>query len=318
MSTLKDNIGAVLREFGAPIVVALKPVLDSLIASTKDWSIAAAKIGEKVAGFISFGKDTIDAMVSGSLRVSEVLSGAFQVASLAFQEYMSKAITFVVELLIGVFSNGEMWAAAGKAMINGLTASMLYLVDDIMSGFQNSAKSTAESMAEVMSDALSNVDFAPSASLKDAAESFRAMIDESIAKSSIATPGQTSEASAYDAELAEQRKRNAAMASGMAQNAPALWGKGNSSIPNRLDRNDQFDGLHSAQRKYATIGQNNIFARDRSRLGIASGLQTGGLGAVRAIGQRRDANQKQETLAEKQLTATEEVAKNIKQALTVG
>ena len=38
----------------------------------------------------------------------------------------------------------------------------------------------------------------------------------------------------------------------------------------------------------APLGGDNIFAKDRARLGIASGLSTGGLGEKRRIGKQKD------------------------------
>jgi len=53
-------------------------------------------------------------------------------------------------------------------------------------------------------------------------------------------------------------------------------------------------GLHGMQlERMAGIapGSNTTFSRDRARLGIASGLQTGGLGAVRKVGAKADQKQ---------------------------
>lgn len=70
-------------------------------------------------------------------------------------------------------------------------------------------------------------------------------------------------------------------------------------------------------------GENNAFARDRRRLGIASGLRTGGLGATRRIGAAAEATAKRrdETIGgtnqrlDKQLTAIEEGNRYLKKGL---
>lgn len=81
-------------------------------------------------------------------------------------------------------------------------------------------------------------------------------------------------------------------------------------------------GLYQMQAdKAAGIGpgQNNIFAQDRERLGIASGLTTGGLGEKRRLKTSADNKEakKQLSLAEKQVSELETLNGNVKQALTV-
>jgi hypothetical protein len=67
------------------------------------------------------------------------------------------------------------------------------------------------------------------------------------------------------------------------------------------------------------LGGDNAFSRDRARLGIASGLTTGGLGEKRRL--NTSANDKEEkknlTLQEKQVSSLESIESKIGQALTV-
>jgi tape measure domain-containing protein len=68
----------------------------------------------------------------------------------------------------------------------------------------------------------------------------------------------------------------------------------------------------------ATLGGDNVFAKDRARLGIASGLSSGGLGEKRKFGAGRDdQKKKQETYAAKQVSLLEDIETNISAALTV-
>jgi tape measure domain-containing protein len=68
----------------------------------------------------------------------------------------------------------------------------------------------------------------------------------------------------------------------------------------------------------ATLGGDNVFAKDRARLGIASGLSSGGLGEKRKFGAGRDEQKKkQETYAAKQVSLLEDIETNISAALTV-
>jgi hypothetical protein len=68
----------------------------------------------------------------------------------------------------------------------------------------------------------------------------------------------------------------------------------------------------------AALGGDNVFAQDRARLGIASGLSTGGLGEKRKFGAGRDdQKKKQEDYAKTQVSLLEDIDKNISAALTV-
>lgn len=68
----------------------------------------------------------------------------------------------------------------------------------------------------------------------------------------------------------------------------------------------------------AALGGDNVFAKDRARLGIASGLSSGGLGEKRKFGAGRDdQKKKQEDYAAKQVSLLEDIETNISAALTV-
>ena len=128
--------------------------------------------------------------------------------------------------------------------------------------------------------------------------------------------GGGSTASAYDAEREEQRKRVAADMAAMAATAAAKdkkgrWGNFGKTIDDTLAQRKalqisqtatQMVGHHQAgftglagasqmqlQRMTGVgVGTTGAFAQDRARLGIGSGLTTGGLGAKRAVGRGKD------------------------------
>lgn len=70
--------------------------------------------------------------------------------------------------------------------------------------------------------------------------------------------------------------------------------------------------------KGATLG-GGVFGKDRARLGLASGLTTGGLGSVRKVGSLRDAQEarKKEFAAKTIQQDVSDIATNLKQALSV-
>jgi len=67
-------------------------------------------------------------------------------------------------------------------------------------------------------------------------------------------------------------------------------------------------------------GEAGIFAQDRARLGIKSGLQTGGLGASRKVGRQKDAEAEKRALELGKTTNEHllDIKDNIRSALTVG
>jgi hypothetical protein len=69
----------------------------------------------------------------------------------------------------------------------------------------------------------------------------------------------------------------------------------------------------------APLGTDNVFARDRARLGIASGVSTGGLGEKRRLntsGDDKD-SKKNLSLQEQQAASLQSIESNIKSAVTV-
>jgi hypothetical protein len=68
----------------------------------------------------------------------------------------------------------------------------------------------------------------------------------------------------------------------------------------------------------AVFGGDNVFAKDRARLGLASGLSSGGLGETRKLGSlREEQKKKQQDYAKTQVEILEDIDKNISAALTV-
>jgi hypothetical protein len=69
----------------------------------------------------------------------------------------------------------------------------------------------------------------------------------------------------------------------------------------------------------SALGGDNAFSADRARLGIASGMTTGGLGEKRRLRTSADdkGDKKNLTLQEKQVSSLESIESKIGQALTV-
>lgn len=77
-------------------------------------------------------------------------------------------------------------------------------------------------------------------------------------------------------------------------------------------------GPRSFGSKGAALGGDNVFARDRARLGLASGLSTGGLGEKRKVGTlREEQKQRRDIYAAQQVDLLERIERQQAEALTV-
>ena len=78
------------------------------------------------------------------------------------------------------------------------------------------------------------------------------------------------------------------------------------------------NGPRSFGSKGAALGGDNVFGRDRARLGLASGLQTGGLGEKRKVGTlREEQKQRKDIYAAQQVELLERIERQQAEALTV-
>ena len=165
--------------------------------------------------------------------------------------------------------------------------------------FKSTGKDVAETASEFatrLKEELSGVEVGPSETLKAAAAQYAEMLKSLFPK--VTSPkSSSSEADIYDRELDEQRKRVAADAAAMAaQNAPldvmgppapANYGMTNAARSRMFGEAARPSGRAFGEAG-AALGGDNVFAKDRARLGIASGLSSGGLGEKRKFGAGRD------------------------------
>lgn len=78
------------------------------------------------------------------------------------------------------------------------------------------------------------------------------------------------------------------------------------------------DAARPSVKAGADLFGDNVFAKDRARLGLASGLSSGGLGETRKVGSLREEQKKrQQDYAKTQVGLLEDIDKNISAALTV-
>lgn len=116
MSTLADNIGAVFRRFGEPLLVVLKPVVDRLIQGVKDMAPAAQRFGETVARIISglqgaFKSGKFTELVGLSLELG------FAKAMNALAGGLETTLAIAGAAFSQLFGNADFWDGFTKAMI---------------------------------------------------------------------------------------------------------------------------------------------------------------------------------------------------------
>lgn len=90
LSNLSDNIGAVFREFGTPVMDALKPLLSSLVDYTAGLAQQAAAFGGAVANAFKLVQQ---AMASG--QIGDLLALSLQIG-------FAKAVNFIMASLQGL------------------------------------------------------------------------------------------------------------------------------------------------------------------------------------------------------------------------
>ena len=128
VSTLKDNIGMMMAEFGTPILDAIKPYLDQVLVATGSATSAAAAFGQEVAAAISFvyqafSAGDLAAIVGGSLALG------FGEAVNDLWKHMQATFAAAGELATQVFKTGveifaiiqtpEFWSGIG-AILEGI------------------------------------------------------------------------------------------------------------------------------------------------------------------------------------------------------
>lgn len=319
MSTVKDSINNALNEFAKPINIAIVPYLDRAIKLIDEITPKIAAMGERIASAMS--GDGIDFN-----KIQVAFAASLEFAAVAFGEGLTKAIQIAGALMTAVFSKegmsfiGSLLQDIMIEAINSIGNALFELsktIKKVMSGEVTMKDNTRiigtikpieeapKTFADRMQEAIASVDFAPSDRMKDAKDKFTKTLGDIFPElPKKAESG--SQSDIYDAEREAQRKRVAEDMATMKERSTPIGILGPSK------------SLMSKP-KLPALGSDNVFARDRARLGLANGLSTGGLGAKRAFGKAgKDKDMKKsETLQEKSITTLESIDQKISQSLTV-
>lgn len=133
MSTFKDSVNAVFREFGTPILPQLKPILSDGITLTEQLAASARKWGENTATAIGFFRNASQAGKLG------------EVAGLSLKVGFGQAVQFLIESL--------------ATAIVKLRPHFTNLFDGLDMGFMAIAKNLAATIKEAIAESLPNSRF---------------------------------------------------------------------------------------------------------------------------------------------------------------
>jgi hypothetical protein len=266
--------------------------------------------------------------------------------------FSKEGLSFIGDILLDIFveafnSIGGALYELGKTAAKAMKGEVDMKDTTRIIGTIRPEDEAPKTFADNMNAALAGLDLAPSDKMKDAAKTFTDTIGnlfpEAVTKG-IDNANKGSESDLYDKELAEQRARIAADEKAMAGIAsspsPAYEPMGPPAALKMANAGEQgkrnlamaggFTGLAGLaqmqidKRSGLGPGSTNVFAQDRDRLGLKSGLsgsslQTGGLGDRRKVGQQKadGENKKSLTLAEKQAASLESIENKIAASLTV-
>lgn len=312
ISTLKSNYDEVLTAFGRPINNALKPLLELSIVKMGSLISTAEKFGNVVGGFIT-KISQVDFAAMGQnfnlVKLSAIFTTAVQLAAEVFQDGLIKAVTAAFVIFEKLFSS------EGREIVGNSILRSLGIITDA-NAYNEEQKtgrsSTSVAMQGLIEETLQELaEQVPQMGTGEVSKKFRELMD---GVSELFLPPKTSyrsssESHLFDQELEEQRRRiiedDFAMNYEEAGPAASLRGSAPTPVSPMQATAMQMStaagagftglaGLHGMQlERMAGIGpgSNTTFARDRARLGIASGLQTGGLGAVRKVGAKADQKQ---------------------------
>jgi len=356
LSNLQDALGNLLTRFAAPINAALIP---HLTRATEILSSMAPQMEAIANRFVSgFDMAKIAPIFSAlsellGVAVGEGFTKGLQIAGAILTAVFSKeGLSFIGDILLDIFveafnSIGGALYELGKTAAKAMKGEVDMKDTTRIIGTIRPEDEAPKTFADNMNAALAGLDLAPSDKMKDAAKTFTDTIGnlfpEAVTKG-IDNANKGSESDLYDKELAEQRARIAADEKAMAGIAsspsPAYEPMGPPAALKMANAGEQgkrnlamaggFTGLAGLaqmqidKRSGLGPGSTNVFAQDRDRLGLKSGLsgsslQTGGLGDRRKVGQQKadGENKKSLTLAEKQAASLESIENKIAASLTV-
>ena len=351
---IADKLARIPDKLTGFFVGLLDPIADKVDAALTafdnyDFAAIGSKIGESVSRGIdlitaAFETLSLDEMMSlatltlkiGFINATNVLAkgisavlemfkdgsigNMFEQIALRFKEMLllvaaeiSDSLAIAAEALPGGKNNRVAVGLRNAAHLARGSADVADAEREAMEEAGKSQKSFLDGFKDAY-DGASNMLEVPASDLKELEAIYKKVTDAADKK---AESG--SQSDIYDAEREAQRKRVAEdMATMKEMSTPiGILGPSKSLM---------------SKPKLPALGSDNVFARDRARLGIEGGLArnkdsaiplsgaiTGGLGAKRAFGQLSKDNgmKKSETLQEKSVNTLESIDQKISQSLTV-
>jgi len=243
------------------------------------------------------------------VKLTAIFTTAVQFAAEVFQDGLIKAVTAAFVIFEKLFSS------EGREIVGNSILRSVGIITDA-NAYNEEQKtgrsSTSVAMQGLMEETLQELaEQVPQMGTGEVHKKFKELMS---GVSELFLPPKTSnrsssESNLYDQELEEQRKRVAKedVFRNYEEAGPAESLRGSPPTPISPMQATAMQmstaagagftglaGLHGMQlERMAGIapGSNTTFSRDRTRLGIASGLQTGGLGAVRKVGAKADQKQ---------------------------
>lgn len=330
--SISDKMARIPAKLQGFFVGFLEPIAGSVDeALTKFDNFDFAALGLRIGS--AFNMENVISMISASVPLLvAVLADAFAKALDVFGAllqalFSAEGLSFMKNILIdvlvaGVDALGGAFYELAKNFGKALKGEVDMVDTTRIIGEAKPEEKAAPDFASKLQDELAEIDWAPSTAVTAAAGKFAEAFGKAFSK----VPGQpTPQGDIYDKEAEEQRKRVAADAAKQAYNVPQIDGTTYGPPDPRFQ---QFGPPRSAMssrngrlfgERGATLGGGNAFARDRERLGIASGLSTGGLGEKRRL--NTSANDKEAkknlSLQEQQAASLQSIESNIKSAVTV-
>lgn len=306
ISTLSSNWDELRMKIGKPVKDALIPYIEKAILKLQEWNnIDFSGIGERLIAGMNIE------------NLQKILKGTFALAA----AYFADRIVFGIAKAMEMF--GRMWdkfiSVKIDAFTNGLKQGLITAMNPVslVAGITHAGKtltSAAEEGGESFANTiLSVLDGEDPFGVAKAAEDLKKIFADIVAANKEPEPAPTPAAasSAGNAPFADGKvyadsPEGKALQAGFAKAVEEQRSKIALSLPTPMSLKDamlQEYGMKASESAAAGFrglaglygmqqesllgldpGSNNRFANDRKRLGIASGLSTGGLGDARKVG----------------------------------
>jgi len=347
--SISDKMARIPEKLQGFFVGFLEPIagdVDEVLTKFDNFDFAA--LGLRIGS--AFNMENVIAMISASVPLLvAVLADAFAKALDVFGAllqalFSAEGLSFMKNILIdvlvaGVDALGGAFYELAKNFGKALKGEVDMVDTTRIIGEAKPEEKAAPDFASKLQEELGQIDWAPSSAVTAAAGKFA----EAFGKSFPQVPKQqTPQGDVYDKELEEQRRRVAADEAEQKRrdsyNVPQIdgttYGPPTPTVAPeqmgppkeaRSSRDGRLFGeaVRPSNRVFgeagAPLGTDNVFAKDRERLGIASGMTTGGLGEKRRL--NTSANDKEAkknlSLQEQQAESLKQIESNIKSAVTV-